>query len=214
MTGAARARKIKKCWVQCNFAVSALQLRETAIKVLALSYFPSYRRDIIVTGGWYGGSRLNHTDIYNTATQEWREGPSLPQPVYGMSYVQYEDSFLLVGGRTAHQEFLDTVYQYSQTPETWILRPEKISSPRELFGAVVAGPPVADCNWCNKCRDFHTHYKTSFAHETFACITVCECERNSTRSDDRSGGSDGWVRRQGYQCSQVSVQTVMWCICT
>ncbi len=95
-----------------------------------------------VDTNWHPSS---HTEIYNTATQEWRKGPTLPHPIDDMSSVQYEDTFLLVGGRNSSHE-IDTIYQYDQTSETWILRPERLSIPKDDFGAVLTGPPVADCS--------------------------------------------------------------------
>ncbi len=84
------------------------------------------------------------SEIYNTATQEWRQGPNLPETVAYMSSMQYEDTFLLVGGA-----FLDTIYQYDQTSETWILREERLSTPngyKYYMGAVLAGRPAAECS--------------------------------------------------------------------
>ncbi len=100
-----------------------------------------------MAGGTSSDGFLTHTEIYNTRTQEWREGPTLPQPICCMASVQYEDTFLLVGGDINSAEELDTIYQYNQTSETWTLRPERLSTPKVLWlGAVLAGPPAAECN--------------------------------------------------------------------
>ncbi len=95
--------------------------------------------------GGLSGQFLDDSEIYNTATQEWRQGPTLPQTIRYMSSVQYEDTFLLVGGRNVDQ-YLDTIYQYDQTSETWILREERLSSPKGFMGVVLAGPPAAECH--------------------------------------------------------------------
>ena len=92
------------------------------------------------------GKRVRHTEIYNTATRKWREGPSLPQEMEMMASVQYEDTFLLVGGETTYSKYLDTIYQYDQTSETWILREERLSTPGRSIGAVLAGPPAVECS--------------------------------------------------------------------
>ncbi len=99
----------------------------------------------MVAGGQNSGQYLSHTEIYNTATRQWRQGPTLPRPFVFMSSVQYEGTFLLVGGLDSSQE-LDTIYQYNQELETWILREEKLSRPKDFVGAVLAGPPVAECS--------------------------------------------------------------------
>ena len=132
-----------------NFIVLLLQLR-TTVEVFVLSYD---RYDIVVTGGYNhaDGLHVNNTEIYNSATKGWREGPTLPQPICCMASVQYEDTFILVGGFSPDQ-FLDTIYQYDQTSETWILREERLSRNKGFMGAVLAGPPVAECNWYNKCK--------------------------------------------------------------
>ncbi len=92
-----------------------------------------------------GGSLSRYTEIYNTATREWREGPTLPQAITYSASVQYEDTFLLLGGYDSGL-YLDTIYQYNQTLETWILRPETLSTPKYSMAAIFASPPVAECN--------------------------------------------------------------------
>ncbi len=104
----------------------------------------SNRKDIVVAGGFYDGQILSETEIYNTGTGEWRAGRRLPQPLNSMASVPYGDTFLLVGGYSGR--FLNTIYQYDPTTGDWILRPERLSGNRERVGAVIAGPPVADCS--------------------------------------------------------------------
>ncbi len=117
-------------------------LRENA-EIVALS---TDRYDIVVAGGAHDGSVFIRSEIYNTETRVWREGPLLPEPIFDMASVQYEDSFLLVGGFGTVSGSLDTIYQYNQTSETWILRPERLSAPKYAMGAVLAQPSVADCS--------------------------------------------------------------------
>ncbi len=138
-------------WIVCSEHLEPSE----SIEVFTLS---SNRYDIVVAGG-VGGGPLDDSEIYNTATQEWRQGPTLPQPIYHMSSVQYEDTFLLVGGDTFSGQYSDTIYQYEQTSETWIIREERLSKEKGYMGAVLAGPPAADCSWCNKWRvnDSHLH---------------------------------------------------------
>ncbi len=100
---------------------------------------------IVVAGGWYNGY-LSQSEIYNTATRVWRDGPHLPEPIFYSSSLQHEDTFLLMGGISSVNGHLDTIYQYNQISETWILGPERLSTPKGYFDAVLAGPPVADCS--------------------------------------------------------------------
>ncbi len=51
-----------------------------------------------------------------------------------MSSVQYKDTFLLVGGWRSNTQFTDAIYQYDQTSETWILREERLSTPKGYMG--------------------------------------------------------------------------------
>ncbi len=97
-----------------------------------------------MAGGKSNDVYLADSEIYNTATQEWRQGPTLPDEVAYMTSVQYEDTFLLVGGRTP--AYLDTIYQYNPALETWILREERTSIPKAYMGAALGGPPAADCS--------------------------------------------------------------------
>ncbi len=101
-----------------------------------------------MAGGYIIGQYLDDTEIYNTVTQEWRQGPTLPQPICCMSSIQYEDTFLLVGGENFDLSIgnFDTIYQYNQTSETWILREERLSTPKGFVGAILAGPPTANCS--------------------------------------------------------------------
>ena len=100
-----------------------------------------------MAGGFHNGQGiLKVTEIYNTETRAWRVGPPLPEPLYYVSSVQYEDTFLLVGGYGDISGTLDTIYQYDQTSETWILRPERLSTGKRFMGVVLAGPPAADCS--------------------------------------------------------------------
>ena len=66
-----------------------------------------------------------------------------------MSSVQYEDTFLLVGGQNHDYEQFDTIYQYDPNLETWILRPERLTTPTRDLGTVLAVRPVAACSKCN-----------------------------------------------------------------
>ncbi len=88
---------------------------------------------------------LNHSEIYNTGTGLWRDGPPLPDHFTVASSVQYEDTFLLVGGQI-YGGYLDTIYQYDYNEETWILRPDQLSQPKNEMAAVLTGPLVAGCS--------------------------------------------------------------------
>ncbi len=155
------------CHNQCRLKVTTptVTLKRNCL-VLSLN-----RYDIVVAGGHYGGYQ-SHTEIYNTATRKWRQGPTLPQRLSRMSSVQYEDTFLLVGGHNGGQ-YLDTIYQYNQSSETWILRPERLSAPKCEFGAVLAGPPVGDCPWYNGCS-LRADVETSM-HDCSHCVTIKSC---------------------------------------
>ena len=125
----------------------ALAWSKNPLKQRETVFFSSSNRyDIVVAGGYDRpeSEYLDDCEIYNTVTRVWREGPNLPQPLSFMSSVQYEDTFLLVGGQNLDQKF-DTIYQYDQTSETWIIREERLSAPKSVMGAVLAGPPAAEC---------------------------------------------------------------------
>ncbi len=134
----------------------------------------------------------------------------LPQPIPHVSSVQYEDTFLLVGGLTSVDWYTDTFYQYMQTSGTWIIREERLSIAKGCFAAALAGRPAAQCNWSNKCRVNDSHLlesATDFFSGDISCnialvpghVFMSECESNSvkmppsnsTQSDDHSGGVVG-----------------------
>lgn len=55
-------------------------------------------KEVVIAGGW----DKTISDIFNLQTQTWRGGPSLPksEELWGANAVQYQDSFLLIGGDT------------------------------------------------------------------------------------------------------------------
>ncbi len=109
-------------------------------------FFGSDRYDIVVAGGDGGSRLLQSSEIYNTGTGVWREGPPLPDAFDDMASVQYEDTFLVIGGFDGSSTRLDTIYQYDPNSESWVLRPERLASPRGAMGAVLTGPPLANCS--------------------------------------------------------------------
>ena len=77
-------------------------------------------------------------------------GSNLTMDIYSAPIVQYEDTFLIVGGVCNicfPRTWLDTIYQYdNNSPDGgWILRTEKLNQGRANFGAVLVDDEIAPC---------------------------------------------------------------------
>ena len=70
--------------------------------------------------------------------------------IYLAPIVQYEDTFLIVGGMQGSNEletWLDTIYEYDvgQQDGGWILRDEHLEQGRADFGVVLVDDEIAPC---------------------------------------------------------------------
>ena len=85
------------------------------------------------------------TNIYEFETGNFRSGPFFPRGVTDASSVQFGDTFLVVGGKDANDEILDSIFEYDPENEEWIEREEKLTVARRDLAAVLVDDTVAFC---------------------------------------------------------------------
>ena len=98
---------------------------------------------LVVSGGYDVNSTLmsSTSEILDLNTLTWTDGPDLPQQLgYGAS-VQFQDTFLAIGG-SGNSGLTDTIYQYDYTNNVWIERSEKIPT-KGLYKAIFLVPDEA-----------------------------------------------------------------------
>ena len=96
--------------------------------------------EIVVAGG--SGSKTS--EIFNIATNEWRQGPDLPinGDLCCTSSVQYGNSFLIVGGFNGGVQ--DSILRYDSSNHKWVTLPQKLDTGRDNFAAFLIP------NYCGK----------------------------------------------------------------
>ncbi len=79
------------------------------------------------------------TEIFNLNDLTWRSGP--PVTMFDeASYVQFGDTFVVVGGQDYVGDALDTIYKFDHLNYDWILMDQRLKTPRESYPGVVAVP--------------------------------------------------------------------------
>ena len=93
--------------------------------------FPDQTQAVVITGG----ERLDSTEVFSLDTQQWSNFARLPIDIsYGAS-VQYEDSFLIVGGYSFNDGELDTIYRFNVIDNSWDLLPQRLGFPKYEIAA-------------------------------------------------------------------------------
>ena len=81
--------------------------------------------ELIAAGG---GSDPRSTEILNLQSLSWDYGPFLPSAIRNAKSVQYNETFLIVGGDGSNE-----IYQFDLDHRNWTLRPETLSTPKSDF---------------------------------------------------------------------------------
>ena len=74
--------------------------------------FVTGKEEVVVAGGYYHGD-LQSVEIYSVHNDLWRQGNPLPNKIGFASYLPFEDSFIIIGGRSSSSTSLDTIYKVS-----------------------------------------------------------------------------------------------------
>ena len=109
---------------------------------------------VVAAGGfrYSQSSPLDTVQIFDVDTETWRMSEqSLPDQLTYGAVVQLDDTFLIVGGKTAQNPALssDRILQFEPDSETWIERGERLALPRDSHMAVLVDErPFIDAGLC------------------------------------------------------------------
>lgn len=82
-----------------------------------------------------GGLDEQTTEIFNIDANEWQAGPDLPYLIKRGASVQFENTFLIVGGKDTNSDELDTIWKFDMDTENWALLDVKMQAARSLTAA-------------------------------------------------------------------------------
>ena len=100
-----------------------------------LLHFNGDQNVAIVVGGGDGKVRLT-TEIFNSTTKQWEEGPSLPRGFAGGAILEINGELLLLGGGDEHKQKRKDLMRYNNTTERFEMSSGELSNARYLFSAV------------------------------------------------------------------------------
>ena len=73
-----------------------------------------------ITGGYDGGPLKDTTEIFDTKTNFWFEGPILPNRLYDHCLVALNDTHsMVIGGYSTEERILAEAWIYDWSQETW-----------------------------------------------------------------------------------------------
>ena len=94
-----------------------------------------------------GSANDNSTEILNLEEpleeQVWTFGPDLPYELQGGASVQYEDTFIIVGGLSSRRT--DQIIKFDVKTEDWIILPQHLQAPRDIFTAFLIPDSYIEC---------------------------------------------------------------------
>ena len=100
--------------------------------------------EMFVSGGYsWSEDRLGRVDVYSPNTKEWRQLAGLAVPRNNHRMVVLNNILTVVGGYGAPAseywapQDLDTIEEYHQDTDQWVLVASRLSVPRRSFGAAV-----------------------------------------------------------------------------
>ena len=93
-----------------------------------------------------GGARSKTSEIFDLDTNEWRLGPELPvtKDLCCASSVQFEDSFLIVGGRDNYSD-KNTILKLNPVSYEWETLPQNLESARTYAAAILVPSYYVSC---------------------------------------------------------------------
>ncbi len=99
-------------------------------------------RVVVLAGGSYGASKCSsYTHIYELEQDFWIPGPHLPEERGWGRAVQYEDTFIIVGGRLTFSEssiMLDTLLRFDPDVPAWEVMEQRLENPDYVSVALIA----------------------------------------------------------------------------
>ena len=104
--------------------------------------------DIVVAGGCCSTDYVEMMTLTDSAALEWRDGPPLPRKLHDAKSVQFDNHFLVIGGRygqTPGDPSADLIYQFDSS-QTWNEAVQSLKTPRSQPVALQIPEKYARCN--------------------------------------------------------------------
>ena len=104
--------------------------------------------DIVVAGG----ISTTSTEIFDLNINQWRQGPDLPDVVVGnfrfccARNVQYQDSFLIVGGTGSSGGLIDTIMTLNPQTYEWDILPQRMTNATTFPGVILVPDNYVTCS--------------------------------------------------------------------
>ena len=107
------------------------------------AYNTIQQKTYIIAAGGFDNTRVQ---IFDPELNTWRYGPEMPLDIRYGAVIQFNNTFMIVGGDCVSQSRAMTeIYQYEPDTETWLLRPESLSVRREHTAAFLVPNSYAKC---------------------------------------------------------------------
>eukprot|EP00094_Tigriopus_californicus_P006431 TCALIF_06193-PA protein Name:"Similar to kel-10 Kelch repeat-containing protein kel-10 (Caenorhabditis elegans)" AED:0.19 eAED:0.75 QI:33/0.5/0.33/1/1/1/3/0/228 len=92
--------------------------------------------EIVVAGGTFQTKPLATSEIFDLKTKSWRQGPSLPTPIFSGASVNHDQSFILVGGSDGVNA-RDELLTYDPELKEFVVLAAKLRKPRQDHVAII-----------------------------------------------------------------------------
>ena len=94
-----------------------------------------------------GGVQTRSSEIFDLNINEWRIGPPLPVTYYleSATSVQYQNSFLIVGGRDSFLGYQDSIIKFDPVNYGWQMMPQRLQRKRCEFAAFLVPDDLFQC---------------------------------------------------------------------
>ena len=81
-----------------------------------------------------GGYEVKSSELLVLGTSEWMYGPDLPHDICCGASVQFENTFLVVGG-FHDNSYQDTIWKFDIDVGNWVIMDQKLATPRDYLAA-------------------------------------------------------------------------------
>jgi len=99
---------------------------------------PTFGQEVVMT-------TLEFTAIFSLSTLEWNMGKSLPEKVDSMTSAQFENDFVVIGGRKSDGLSISSMYRFDANSYDWVKINHDLEEPRDLASAVAAPKSYITC---------------------------------------------------------------------
>ncbi len=83
--------------------------------------------------------------IFDPQSMSWRSGPSMPQPLWASTVVQYDDHFILVGGIGVNGLAQNDLWRFDGETEDWHEMLQTLQQIRSSSVAILVSDQEANC---------------------------------------------------------------------